>query len=349
MTTLIRAENLAAQTVGNSGWLASFAAGGLVPTVTGWSYLASASQFPISVDKNIGITGAANAALSGIGPAAANIGISGVALNNKVGQQKAWGAYFDGVRAITGAGTTAGIEVDITQLPGSSPLGGMNPYKNFIDGMTRGVNVSAGSDETVFGRSYAVDAAITTNNNGAAFWAGLVFRHNSLMREGLADDRSIPSSTGYARAILMAHDHGVSWYSRDPLAESGTQVEAVRMWSTVDNATTQWGMSFQDNALNFSSRAAPGASLFVIDYSATSVNFMAIEPKDTGSGPSLAVRGPDANINLLLTPKGTGRVSFAYAFGASAGSPTLATFNRMIEIVDLAGTKHYVPASLTTW
>jgi hypothetical protein len=310
---------------GATGWLASFASGGQVNPVAALGYLASASQLPMVLSKGIAITGAVQAIDSPTGASAANIGLAGIAVNNKAGLQKAWGAYIQADRTITGAGNATGVEVDISQQPGTSPLGGLTPYRDQVDGITRGIGVSAGSDAAVYGRSYAVDAAITTNNNGAAFWAGLVFRHNSLMREGLADDRSIPSSTGYAKAILMGHDHGLSWYSRDPVGGSGTQAEAVRMWSTVDDPTVLWGMAFRDGGLDVHERSGTSNSLFVVDYIAAAVDFLAVKAGAAGQGVKLQARG-GANAGISIEPAGAGGVFIplanvpAYAGDAAASA-----------------------------
>lgn len=289
--------------VTGGSWLQSFTAGGSVTPVTGWDYFEDVARQSVVSSYGLALVGASRT----YGGTLDAIGVTAAALNDRNGNTQAWGAYIDAVKSHVNAGTTVGAEIEIANLPSTSPLGGVNPYNTFVDGMTRGLAIGGGSDSVVFGRSYAVDAAQTINNNGAAFWAGLVFRHNALMREGLADDRSIPSSSGYARAISMAHDHGISWYSRDPIGAPGTQAEVVRMFSTVDSPSVLWGVAFRDSAIDFHERVGPGNSLFVIDYEPDSADYLGIKPGIAGAGVRIQARG-SANAGIAIEPNGTGNV-----------------------------------------
>ena len=74
-----------------------------------------------------------------------------------------------------------------------------------------------------------------------------------------------------------------------------------------------------------------GFQLTVID-TASAVNWAEIKGGATGSGPQLAAVGSDTNIDLSLTPKGTGNVRFGTYTG------TILTPTGYVEIKDSGGT-----------
>jgi hypothetical protein len=81
-----------------------------------------------------------------------------------------------------------------------------------------------------------------------------------------------------------------------------------------------------------------GAQNFLIGSAVSSVNFLQVVPAVTNGGvitvaaPELSAQGSDPNINLKLTPKGTGTLQFG-TYTAGALSPT-----GFITITDAAGT-----------
>lgn len=316
---------------GEVPWTASFPSDGLVNPVTGLSYTVSASAFPVVVTKGIGITTAVSMTDSGTGASAAGIGFSATVTNNIAGLQKVWGFYTDVSRTIAGSGNASGGEVQISTLIPGPHTSGMTPYKTFLDGQTRGIGVGAGSDETVMGRSYAVDMAMMLNTNGAAFWRGLVFRFDALMREGMANDRTKPGNEGYAHAINLAHDQGISLFSRDPLTGGGTdQADVVRIYSTIDSATPRHILYWTDNAMVYGEQEGTGSPLVVFDYIANAANYLALKPGAAGQGVAVEARGTNANVALSLVPKGVSPVFIPlanvidYASDAAAAAGGLA-------------------------
>lgn len=294
---------------GEVPWTASFPSDGLVTPVTGLSYTVSASQFPVVVKKAIAITAAVTMTDSGTGASAAGIGFSATVTNNIAGLQKVWGFYTDVSRTITGTGNASGGEVQITTLIPSPHASGMTPYKTFLDGQTRGIGIGAGSDETVMGRSYAVDMAMMLNTNGAAFWRGLVFRFDSIMREGMTDDRTKPGNSGYAHAINLAHEQGITLFSRDPLTGGGTdQADVVRIYSTIDSAVPRHILYWTDNAMVYGEQEGTGSPLVVFDYISNAANYVGIKPGAAGQGVSIEARGTNTNVALSLVPKGVSPV-----------------------------------------
>ena len=209
------------QTDGNvtgGSWLQSFASPNAqadFTKVVGWDYfedlarLASVSDFGIAI-SGVSRTNGADA-----------IGVNGAVVASSIGGN-AWGGYYDGARVVAGAGSVTGIEINSAQVAEPSPGNagwteffhmGKTPMKAPVVGQCVALGLGGGSDALVFGRSYASDTAIGIGNNGGAFWTGINFRFNAIMREGMTDDRSAPGLQGYARAIGLAHEQGLSWYS----------------------------------------------------------------------------------------------------------------------------------------
>ena len=182
--------------------------------------------------------------------------------------------------------------------------------------------IGAGSAAVVFGRSYAVDVFTNYVGNGAAAWTGINFRFDALMREGMSDDRTVPGNEGYARAIAMANDQGLSWYSRDPESTAGTQQEVVKVFSTVDNSTVRYEMEFSDGALSINEQESPGSSLFRVLYISDGGAFIQVNPAAVGGAPAISAEGANADINLTLRPKGSGIVNTPNGANMSVGAPT---------------------------
>jgi len=82
-------------------------------------------------------------------------------------------------------------------------------------------------------------------------------------------------------------------------------------------------------------QGSDGTNMFRADRVASAVNYLVSTPSVTTGPVSLGAVGSDANIDLLLTPKGTGNVRFGTH---TAGSDT--TSNGYIVVKDTAGNTH---------
>jgi phosphotransferase system HPr-like phosphotransfer protein len=89
------------------------------------------------------------------------------------------------------------------------------------------------------------------------------------------------------------------------------------------------------NGIVFQTRGTgtPRVALQLIDSGSASVNFMQIQSNISGAAPNVSCLGTDTNIDLALTPKGTGNVRF----GTYTASMAL-TVQGYIEIKDSGGT-----------
>jgi hypothetical protein len=78
--------------------------------------------------------------------------------------------------------------------------------------------------------------------------------------------------------------------------------------------------------------ASGGGTQAIVSNTASAVNYLQVTGAATGAAPTISAQGSDANINLKLTPKGTGVLQFG-TYTADVLSPT-----GYITITDAAGT-----------
>lgn len=221
--------------VTGGSWLQGFPVPALTVDVDDWDYFEDTARSVTVTTGGIGVSGVArtNAALSGIG-------LAGAAINYGHAGKNVWGAYIDGVRAEDGVGVTHGAEINVANLVGPSPRGGATPYDTFVDGMTVGVAVPGGSDAAVFGRSYWNDVGIELRDNGAPFVTGINFRFDAIVRKGKSDDKTSVGNAGYARAIAMASEQGISWYSQAATVVAATAITSGETYIIQTVGTTDF-------------------------------------------------------------------------------------------------------------
>ena len=85
-------------------------------------------------------------------------------------------------------------------------------------------------------------------------------------------------------------------------------------------------VSTKGNGAHYFQTSSSGANQFVIAHTASTVNVLQVTGGATGVAPSMAAAGSDANIDIALTPKGTGVLRFGtYTAGilAQAGYITI--------------------------
>lgn len=297
-------HNLA--TVGNvegGSYLQGFPIGANSKTITGHAYFENQAQLASVSRIGIGVAG-----VSKTTPITQALGVVGAAYSQE-GTQTSWGGYFDATRLETNAGNAFGIEVNAANPVSISPLGGSTPYRNYTTGMTNALRIAGGADKVVFGNSYAIDSMIEILNNGAPAHTGINFRFGSILQDDQTDEPRDPTqSSGYARAISLPYNYGLSWFSRDPSGAvgSGTQEEVFRITSKVTEADVFWEICAENQGLAFREKDDPTNNLFVIDYVADAGTLLAIVAGPVGGSPILEARGTNDNINLTVKAKGTG-------------------------------------------
>jgi hypothetical protein len=103
---------------------------------------------------------------------------------------------------------------------------------------------------------------------------------------------------------------------------------------SVQGSDTNINFAFVSKGSSIYTFASQGGSSrqFRIDGTSASVNYLNVSGSGTGSAPALSALGTDTNIDLTLTPKGTGNVRFGTYTG------TILTPTGYVEIKDSGGT-----------
>ncbi|MDO6483634.1 hypothetical protein [Shimia thalassica] len=115
--------------------------------------------------------------------------------------------YAEAVRVSPKSGNATGIEVDAANMVPKGGRGDVNPFQNQL-GVAMGVWVASGADAKVHAPTYPAQTAVSVVNNGNTWDQGLVLKHNSL-----TPTQSALTKKTAGRAIEMAPNHHVSWYS----------------------------------------------------------------------------------------------------------------------------------------
>lgn len=233
-------------------------------------------------------------------PSAGSLGCIGGSFyginDNTAYPQTAYGAYLEAQR-FAGAGRTHGIELDIVNF---GSYVGMQPYDMFQDGLTVGGWFASGAEFS----STRASAALAIINNGSSFDKGIVFHSTSLYGgDGV---------TGSGIAMEMAKGHIIRW-----MWGSGSFGAGIS--SSVSNSSAAQNLFFTDVGMIF--RNLNSKSMLQVGISDTYVNGMIVTPANAGSAPTIGSQGDDTNIDLGLSPKGTGLIKITNPqVTASAGA-----------------------------
>lgn len=171
---------------------------------------------------------------------------------------------------------------------------------------------------------------------------------SNLQLQGIADD----GFTVTATAISINRATGAvtinSGVSALEYFGDGT-VAAPSIASSTNHAS---GVYFTTNALNVSANGIRSAQF---NTATSGVNYLSFTPAATTAAPTVAAAGSDTNINLQLTPKGTGVVQFGTtgSFAANGSVATAltsvgptgshTTVQKWLTIQDSTGTTLYIP------
>jgi hypothetical protein len=134
---------------------------------------------------------------------------------------------------------------------------------------------------------------------------------------------------GAPTQFIVAHTASAVNY----LQVTGAATTAAPLLLTVGSDTNiNLFVSTKGNGAHYFQTSSSGANQFVIAHTASTVNVLQVTGGATGVAPSMAAAGSDANIDLALTSKGTGRVRFGTLTATSDVAIT-----GYIEIKDSAG------------
>jgi hypothetical protein len=227
----------------------------------------------------------------------ATIGVSGFSKGVQAGKS-CHGMYSD---VQFEAGTYGyGIEVAVKNKSANNETS--TPY--FATTGTYGIWLPAGADNSYGGSAVnPCNTAIAIGKNASTWNKGIVFFADALT----GTDGSAGSST-LATAIEMARNQQIAW--RAPGNVAGFSIV-----SQVSTSASNVSISAGNNLISLNGGALP---MLLTANVASAVNYLQITNRATGSGPLISALGSDTNIDLPLSPKGTGVVCYGTHVARSA-------------------------------
>ncbi|HEM7879090.1 TPA: hypothetical protein U2L31_005516 [Burkholderia contaminans] len=240
---------------------------------------------------------------------------------NSIGHQIGSGAGVNEVLATAGiSGTTLTVTAVQTQVPTNIAIG-MNV---FGVGVTAGTTITGlgtgtggtgtytvnnsqtvASEQMVITPQFHSSAAIQIVNNWTGWKTGIVFEQMSIV--------GCDGVNGTGTAIALAKGHTMQWY-----AAGGVLTSSISSSGTT-NANGQQ-LNFGEGSLSVLN-ASGGANLFEIPVVSNAVNHLQVYAGATTIAPNILAVGSDANIDIAITPKGSGNVKFG-TFTTAAVSQT---------------------------
>jgi hypothetical protein len=258
-----------------------------------------------------------------------SMGVGAVAVNDGA-NTFARALYAEGFHQNISGGATTGIEIQMGNYTSNFPSA--NAY-NMSNIQTSGLNIGAESGVGYETGNSNTPITPATNPCGCAIdisggslfasyqkWVtGIVFRSGALYPELV---------TGRSVAISMAYRHELTW----GIGQSAPRISYIRSENT--NALTPIGIILGNNTISILGSGEAKVAEFVDTRAGAvdAVNYLRLFNSQTNAPPQIVAAGNDTNIDLTLTPKGTGVVRFG-TIAASADAP----ITGYIEIKDATG------------
>ena len=223
-----------------------------------------------------------------------------------------WALYGTAVRQAGVNGATHPLELDIANMGTLVPL---FPHQVFAAGATPCAWICSGGEITASGAGAPGTAScaigIIQNDSQAVKTAnydkGIVFHNVSIA----GADGTGGGNIGCA--IAFASGHSMQWFNN-----SGAIVAEV-VSSANAQAQNNYRLDFSQFGMILQERSS-GATIFQVEKTLNGVNGIGIRPGATGVPGELLAIGSDANLDLQLSPKGTGAVRYG-TFSANADVP----------------------------
>jgi hypothetical protein len=178
------------------------------------------------------------------------------------------------------------------------------------------LNLSNGSS------SNAIQRAAGTATNIGVFW----------LSKGTSGHSFGTNNSTATEQLRVSHTaSAVNYVQATGAATAGTPTISAQGSDTNIPLTLN---SKGNNGIIFQTRGGgtPRISLQLLDTGSASVNYFQMQSNIAGAGPIISTLGTDTNIDLTLTPKGTGNVRFGTYTG------TISAITGYIEIKDSGGT-----------
>lgn len=274
----------------------------------------------------ISVFSAVRSSQGGGGGTSANIAFAAFGYNDfPAGIAGVWGVYDTMIRKAGTAGATIGMEVDVANMGTTIPI---LPNAMVSSGQTMCLWIATGGETAT---NFAVGTAscaigILRNDANATpsakFEKGIVF--HSLCISGT------DGATGTGIAIALATGHVMAWFNN-----SNQQTAYIYAAAALLQANAQ-GIVFTNTGINFV-LTSDGTINAQISPVAAAANYPQLQAIAAGGTPQYAVAGTDANIDLMLSPKGTGLVKFGTNTAKAAEA-----FASYITVKDSGGTTRKV-------
>lgn len=252
----------------------------------------------------------------------ASIGVLGIVENddNSVNQTIGWAGYFEANRN-TNNKTVYGLEVslknkgsNVTPQPYNTQWGTVGIWlPGGGDAFYNGVNANPCGAAIIIGRGDDQgNTALPMSWN-----RGIVFRANGIT--------GTDGTTGTGIAIDMAKGHVIRW-------AVSTGSNGASLYSSVNDSTKALTLEFANDQFRFLSGGGAGYA-FKITKASGQDNQVEVTSEISGTSPQVTANGNDTNIDLRLSPKGTGNIRF----GTHTGTADVA-ISGYITIKDSGGT-----------
>lgn len=202
----------------------------------------------------------------------------------------AYALLIDGTRALTGDWNAGGQEIT-TRYVNINPGGGYNQVltyyvKNAADDVITACTVKRGRAGAVGGAGLGVRHLVMLDNDNSDL-------HDAMKSETVWEDPTAGSEDAYYALSVMVN---------------GAFVETLKLsGASVDSAVTVVAPNFQLDAAG-EILDANGRVLIGFVQTGGAVNEITITNASAGLEPKISATGDDANIDIILSPKGTGNI-----------------------------------------
>lgn len=314
----------------NKDWLSTY-----FSTYTPSSYYSEFAQGMSLTSIGGGFLGGAHTAGGGTNSNA--YGLNAFALADHASATTfAWGIYAEGHRVNSHGGNCYGMELAIVNRGGTISN---TPYSGGA-GSTIGIQLDSGAGFTAAQMPGVVSAStglqfvnnIPGSGSTGGFLNGICFGATSL--------NGTDGVTGTGVAIAMAKGHALQWFSG---AGSPTTTIICNGLTTANSAN----LLFAENSVSFTN-ANGGQNLLSVPTVPSAANYPSLSAATTGNPVVIAAGGSDANIDLLLAPKGTGLLKTNYIANNATNSANFIAGKRL-QFKDSTGTIFYIAAATTPW
>jgi len=200
--------------------------------------------------------------------------------------------------AVTAAGTSGQV---LTSAGASAPT-----FSSNIDGVVIGGTTPAAGTFTTLSGTTSLTTPIVQNSAAAA----IAFKTNSATSAVTQFNVSHTAS-----AVNYVQVTGAATGSRPTISAQGSDAIIGLTYTTKGNGT----LSRHAFVTGY------GTQFLVVDSSSGTVNTLQVTGSASGSAPVLASQGTDGNIDITLTPKGTGRVNITTSIKPKVNSAASVT------------------------